>query len=74
MKDTSENATQAEAPVDWEKAFKALTLLSCRGFVSSHTVDGWAEQIGEHVDPRAAAYMIKVFYANRNPMMQDFMG
>jgi hypothetical protein len=63
-----------EPPVDWEKAFKALVLLSTTGFISSATINGWVQQIHDHVDPRAAKLMTDVFNKSRSSWMQDFMG
>lgn len=62
-----------EPPVDWEEAFKALVLLSTTGFVSSATINGWVQQIHDHVDPRAAKLMTDVFNKSRSSWMQDFM-
>jgi hypothetical protein len=63
-----------EAETDWKKAFQALTILSCTGFVTSEKVSHLANRIREECGDEAAGFMIEVFNGTRSDWMQDFMG
>lgn len=69
-----ESTEDVQPPVDWEKAFKALVVLSTTGFVTSRQVNDWVQKIHDHIDPRAAKIMTDVFNKTRSSWMQDFMG
>jgi|LauGreDrversion4_2_1035121.scaffolds.fasta_scaffold282271_3 hypothetical protein len=63
----------AEAPVDWEMAFRALAVITTSGFVSSNDVSRWVEMMRD-IDPRAAKVLADTFNSHRHPWMQSFMG
>lgn len=63
-----------EGPVDWEKAFVALAILTSTSFVSSHEVSQRVDFLRAKVDPRAADCLAKIFNGTRSSWMQGFMG
>jgi hypothetical protein len=63
-----------ESPVDWERAFVALAILTSTSFVSSHEVSHRVNFLRDKVDPRAAELLSKIFNKTRTPWMQGFMG
>ena len=69
-----QDPAERQDPVDWEKAFMALAFLTTSGFVTTTKVEKWAQNLHDHVDPRAAQALIAVFNSKRSDWMQGFMG
>lgn len=63
-----------DAGIDWRKAFFFLVVCTCTGFVTTSTVQRWAQVLHDEVDPRVAQYLMLVFNGTRSPWMQRFMG
>ena len=59
---------------NWERAFKALALMTCTGFVSSLQVERRVARIREVAGDEPADFLIRAFNSTRSNFMQDFMG
>jgi hypothetical protein len=60
--------------VNWERAFKALVVVTCTGFINSQDVEKWVQFVRKAAGDRPAEFMIKVFNQTRPQWMHDLMG
>ena len=73
QKPESLSASQ-DAPVNWERAFAALAMATCTGFVASQDVEVWVQFVRKHAGNKPADVIVAIFNRTRSQFMQDFMG
>lgn len=60
--------------VNWERAFKALVVVTCTGLVTSQEVEKWTQFVRKMAGDKPAEFMIKVFNQTRSQWIHDLMG
>ena len=63
-----------ETTPDWKKAFAALAMASCTGFVNSMELSKYVDFVRIQAGDEPADFLVKLVNSTRSKWMQDFMG